>query len=138
MNDILILGSDFYSDINPNNTQSCFTIDYENPLDYSEGCEVGIVEIIFPTNIKNCPLQEDKRRIYLGVKNPNLNTGKYFTLKNRIILPGDNYKSITELLSDINQAIETSNKRTTEDENRKMINFFYKDKYDQEYQLHKN
>lgn len=135
MNDILILRSDFYSEINPNNTQSCFTTDYENPLDYSGGCEVGIVEIIFPTNIKNCPIDENKRRIFLGMKPNNQIKGKYLTLRNRVILPNDNYKLISDLVKDLNDSISKSNDKSAVQENRKIINFFFNEKYDIDYNL---
>lgn len=130
MNDIIILRSDFYSNINPNNTQSCFTTDFDNPLDYSEGCEVGIVEIIFPTNIKNCPIENEKRKILLGVQPTGQAVGKYLTLRNRIMLPETNYKSADKLIVDINNAINDSNDKLTENENKKMLNFFFKEKID--------
>ena len=56
MNDFIVTcPSDFNSKIHKNNTLSHFKIDYDIPFNLSKDYEVGIVEIIYPTNIKNVP-----------------------------------------------------------------------------------
>ena len=124
MTDIIILRSDFYSDINPNNTQSKFTTNFDNPLDFSNGYEIGVVEIIFPTNVKNIPIDEYSRRIKIAFETK---SKIHTVLKNSIILPTTNYKKFENLKNDINTAIQDSNNDLTKKENEDMLKLIYKD-----------
>lgn len=63
MEQILVLRSDFYSKLNANNTQSDFTINFDNPLDFTDGYNCGLVEVIFPTKFKNIPQEMTARKI---------------------------------------------------------------------------
>ena len=124
MSDIIILRSDFYSPINPENRQSHFTTDFINALDFSHGYEVGICEIIFPTNIKNIPEETKARRIMIAFSNNNFT--RSYPLKNKILIPSRSFKNLKDFKTVLNEKILESNDAKTEEENLKIIRLYFK------------
>lgn len=114
MTEIITLRSDFYSPLNPSNTQSNFVTDFDTAFDFSKDHECGLVEIIFPLSIKNIPEDLSSREIRIGFSYNN----KKVILKNYILIQSASYKLSENLIKEINKKIEQSN---TEDISRKNI-----------------
>ena len=64
-NYLLTLPSDFTSDVFKNNKISNYKIDFKNPFKLTEDYECGLVEMIFPTSVRNIPKDVN---IYLKYK----------------------------------------------------------------------
>ena len=84
MNDFLVtIPSDFYSSTIKDNKISNFKIDYEIPFNLSDDYMCGLVEIIYPTSVRNIP-DDVKFSVYFQMDNKmivmnkfNLATGSY-------------------------------------------------------------
>lgn len=124
MTEIIILRSDFYSPLNPSNTQSNFSTDFETAFDFSNDYECGLVEIIFPLSIKNIPEDVISREINIGFS---YNRRKIL-LKNQIIIESTNYKSSDSLIDEINRKIDTSNTKDITKKNSMTIKNFIGEK----------
>lgn len=124
MNQIITLRSDFYSPLNPSNTQSNFSTDFENAFDFSRDDECGLVEIIFPLSIKNVPEDLSSREIKIGFSYHD----KKILFKNSIIIESQNYTTSNSLIEEINSKVKQSNSDEIRKKNLRTIKSFIDDK----------
>ncbi len=96
---IVTLPSDVISESNINNTMSNYKTDFNDPFDLKGSYECGLVEIIYPTTVKNIPFNV---KIHLKYKYRT----KYFTLVSGTI-PSGHYKTEQELIVVIKEKMDS-------------------------------
>ena len=97
-NFIINLPSDTFSEIHQENTISHFKTDFKIPFELSNNYQCGLVEIIYPSSVRNIPTDIN---IYLRYKYKKTKRNvaiEKFTLKS------GNYSTISELFSEIEKS----------------------------------